>query len=291
MDKLDRLGEAGVALLLGGGRRDESGDFTEGAGLADEDAATVLGFMRATRKSNAETCAALAALIGGTASGSKGVETLAAMSAQLSALGLKEDRARIDLSVVRGLEYYTGPVFEAELTAAVVDEKGKIVRLGSVASGGRYDDLVKRFKGVEVPAVGVSVGVSRLLAALEILRPKNASAAGPVVVLALDKDRMADYQAMAAELRAAGIRAEVYLGGAGMKAQIKYADKRGAPVAVIQGGDELSKGEVTIKDLVLGAKLAQDIEDNAEWRSGQPAQASVPRSMLVDAVKKALSRK
>jgi histidyl-tRNA synthetase len=290
MDKLDRLGEEGVALLLGPGRRDESGDFTKGAGLADRDIGTVLGFMRATKGSNAETCAALGALIGATPSGGRGVETLRTMSEQFARLGLKDSRIRIDLAVVRGLEYYTGPVFEADLTAAVVDEEGRLVRLGSVAGGGRYDDLVKRFKGVEVPAVGVSIGVSRLLAALEILRPAAQAAEGPVVVLALEKERMADYQAMAAELRAAGVRAEVYLGGAGMKAQLKYADKRNAPLAVIEGGDERARGLVTIKDLRLGAELSREIADNLAWRAGRAAQTSAPRQRLVEEVKAALAR-
>lgn len=289
MDKLDRLGEAGVAALLGEGRKDESGDYTEGAKLDDASIERVMGFMRATADTNAATCDALSDLIGSSEAGAKGVETLAAMASQLSALGLDEARAKIDLSVIRGLEYYTGPVFEAELTFDVRDAKGRPVQIGSVASGGRYDGLVARFKGVEVPAVGISVGVSRLLAALE-LQQAAASSYGPVVVLALEKDQMASYQAMAAELRAGGLRAEVYLGGSNFAKQLKYADKRAAPLAIIQGEDEREKGEVTIKDLVLGAKLSKEIEDNAEWREGRQAQVTVKRGELVDAVKKALNR-
>ncbi len=290
MDKLDRLGEDGVALLLGAGRKDESGDYTEGAKLDDKSIAKVMAFMSATAASNAATCDALDNLIGASAAGAKGAETLSAMAAQLSALGLSEDRARIDLSVIRGLEYYTGPVFEAELLGAIEDDKGRPVRIGSVASGGRYDGLVKRFKGVEVPAVGISVGVSRLLAALALQAGAADAAPGPVVVLALDKARMADYQAMAGELRAAGLRAEVYLGGANFGKQLKYADKRAAPVVVIEGEDERAAGEVTIKDLVLGARLSREIEDNAEWREAQPAQFAVKRGEMVDAVLKTLAR-
>lgn len=290
MDKLDRLGEEGVALLLGKGRKDESGDYTEGAQLGDKEIARVLDFMRATAATNAGACEKLANLIGGSAAGAKGVETLSAMASQLAAFGLDERRAKIDLSVIRGLEYYTGPVFEAELTFTTEDEKGRPVRFGSVASGGRYDGLVKRFKGVEVPAVGVSVGVSRLLAALELKNRMMAQPRGPIVVLALEADQMAAYQAMARELRAAGIRAEVYLGGAGMRAQMKYADKRMAPVAIIQGEDERTKGEVTIKDLILGSQLSKEIEDNAQWREAQPAQFSVPREKLVQAVSETLAR-
>lgn len=290
MDKLDRLGETGVAALLGEGRKDDSGDYTEGAKLDETSIERVMGFMRATADTNAATCDALSNLIGSSEAGAKGVEVLSAMAAQLSALGLDDARAKIDLSVIRGLEYYTGPVFEAELTFDVKDAKGRPVQIGSVASGGRYDGLVKRFKGVEVPAVGISVGVSRLLAALELQKTAEISH-GPVVVLALEKDQMASYQAIAADLRAAGLRAEVYLGGSNFAKQLKYADKRAAPVAIIQGEDERNQGEVTIKDLVLGAELSKQIEDNAEWREGQPAQFSVKRGDLVEAVKKTLTRK
>lgn len=285
MDKLDRLGESGVAALLGPGRKDESGDYTEGAKLADADIARVMAFMKATAPTNAETCARLSNVVGGSAAGAKGVETLSAIAAQLKALGLDEARAKIDLSVIRGLEYYTGPVFEAEVTREIMKD-GRPIRLGSVASGGRYDGLVERFKGIEVPAVGISVGVSRLLSVLEFTSGDARSEPGPVVILALENDQMADYQAMAAELRSAGLRAEVYVGGSGMKAQLKYADKRRSPAAVIVGGDERAKGEVTIKDLARGAELSKEIGDNAAWREGRPAQVTVRRSELVAEVKK-----
>ncbi|MFQ5563820.1 MAG: ATP phosphoribosyltransferase regulatory subunit, partial [Parvularculaceae bacterium] len=224
--------------------------------------------------------------------GREGVTELQQIWELMRKAGYDDGRVRIDPSVVRGLDYYTGPVFEADLAFETTDEKGRPVRFGSVGGGGRYDGLVKRFKGVEVPAVGISVGVSRLLAALEFQKKAAPEAAyGPVVALALEQDRMADYQAMAAELRAAGVRAEVYLGGANFAKQLKYADRRAAPVAVIQGPDERAKGEVTIKDLVLGAELSKQIEDNAEWREGQPAQESVPRAELVAKVKEKLARR
>jgi len=292
MDKFDRLGLDGVRLLLGKGRKDESGDYTEGAQLNDNEIERVLVFLGATAETNTETCNRLSNIIGGSSAGAVGIETVAEIAAQLSALGFDERRAKIDLSIIRGLEYYTGPVFEAGFDVPIPNPDGKTVQFGSVAAGGRYDGLVKRFKGVEVPAVGVSIGVSRLLAAREFaVRAPNVLYGPPVVVLALEDGQMASYQAMAGELRAAGLRAEVYLGGSGMRAQMKYADKRMAPVAVIQGEDERAKGEVTIKDLILGAELSKEIEDNAEWREAQPAQFSVPRGELVDAVKKTLARK
>jgi len=290
MDKLDRLGPDGVRALLGEGRKDESGAYTEGAKLADDKIETVMAFMAATSDSNAATCDRLADLIGGSETGTKGIASLSEMADQLRKLGMADARVRIDLSVIRGLEYYTGPVFEAELTGNLEDAKGHPVQIGSIASGGRYDDLVRRFKGVEVPAVGISVGVSRLLAALALQPGQVSRGRGPVVILALEAERMADYQAMARELRAAGFRAEVYLGGSGMRAQMKYADKRASPLAIIEGEDEHSRGEVTLKDLILGQELSCQIEDNTEWREGQPAQFSVRRSELVEAVTKVLSR-
>src|SRR5690606_18072714 len=178
------------------------------------------------------------------------------------ASGYGTKRIRIDPSVVRGLEYYTGPVYEAELLFEVPNEEGQIVRFGSVAAGGRYDGLVSRFRGEPVPATGFSIGVSRLTTALKNLGKLDTSdVIAPVVVLVMDKDTesLGRYQKMVSELRAAGIRAELYLGGAGMKAQLKYADRRGSPCAVIQGGDERERGEVQIKDLIEGKRLSEEI--------------------------------
>ncbi len=296
MDKFDRLGEAGVRLLLGPGRKDESGDFTDGVNLADDKIDAVIGFLASSPPQaatmsarNQQSLANVGAILGDTKSGAAGLEELGAINRQM--LTRFQSTVAVDLSIIRGLEYYTGAVFEADLTFEVRDEKGRPVRIGSVGGGGRYDGLVKRFKGVEVPAVGVSVGVSRLLAALELKSAGGAAAQGPVVILALEKDQMAAYQEMAAELRAAGVRAEVYLGGSNFAKQLKYADKRAAPVAVIQGSDEREKGELQIKDLVLGAELSKSIEDNAEWREAQPAQFSVARDQLVAAVRQTLDRK
>jgi histidyl-tRNA synthetase len=150
---------------------------------------------------------------------------------------------------------------------------------------------VERFTGEKVPATGISVGVSRLLFGLQLLGKSQGDAVqGPVVVLVFDKDRMADYQKMVQDLRNADIRAELYLGSSGMKAQMKYADKRGSPCVVIQGGDEKEKGEVQIKDLILGAGLTA-IEDREEYLKKQAeAQFAVPETDLVGAVKKVLAR-
>ena len=288
MDKHDRLGAEGVRRLLGEGRKDESGDYTQGAGLSDGQADQVLAFMEAASETHAGALAQMRAVMGRSAVGAEGADELDAIAETLGALGYGA-RAKIDPSVVRGLDYYTGPVFEAEVTFPVQNEKGETVVFGSVGSGGRYDGLVERFKGVRVPAVGCSVGVSRLLTALSA-RGQAPAPRGPVVVLALEGDHMADYHRMAANLRAEGIATEVYLGGSGMRAQMKYADKRAAPAVVIRGEDERAAGQVTVKDMGLGAKLSAEIESNDEWRSGQPAQETVPEADLGAAVKAALAR-
>jgi histidyl-tRNA synthetase len=195
---------------------------------------------------------------------------------------------------VRGLEYYTGPVYEVELLLQTKDEKGRPVRFGSVGGGGRYDGLVSRFRGEPVPATGFSIGVSRLQAALEHLNKDKPQpvAFGPVVVTVFDKDRIADYQKMVATLRNAGVRAELYLGNPknNVGQQLKYADRRNSPCAVIQGGDEKIKKEVQIKDLILGGGLTA-IKDRDEYLKRQAeAQFAVPVDNLVEAVRQVLTR-
>ena len=289
IDKFDKFGEAGVRALLGAGRLDDSGDFTKGAGLSEAQADTVMGFMAAKGADTAETAAKLAALVAGSAGGIEGVRELQEIAELLAAQGYGPDRIVIDPSVVRGLGYYTGPVYEAELTFEILDDKGRKRQFGSVAGGGRYDDLVKRFTGQAVPATGVSIGVDRLLAALREKGRIGGVMQGPVVVTVMDRDRMADYQAMAGELRRAGLRAEVYLGNPkNFGNQLKYADKRQSPVAVIQGSDEAARGIVVLKDLILGAKIAESATLE-EWKD-RPAQVEVPRGDLVAAVRRMLGQ-
>jgi histidyl-tRNA synthetase len=288
IDKIDRLGPEGVRALLGEGRKDESGDFTKGAGLSAAQAEVVMGFTTAKRDTGAETLARLRELVGASVIGAEGVAELEAIADLLEAQGYGPDRIMLDPGVVRGLGYYTGPVFEAELTFQITDEKGRPRNFGSVAGGGRYDGLVKRFTGQDVPATGVSIGVDRLLAALRAKGRGTGDTAGPVVVTVMDRDRMADYMAMVGELRQAGIRAEVYLGNPkNFGNQLKYADKRQSPVAVIQGGTEAEKGSVILKDLILGAKIAESATLE-EWKD-RPAQVEIPREGLVEAVRRMLA--
>ena len=290
IDKLDRLGREGVRHLLGPGRKDESGDFTKGAELSREQVETVIAFTEAGDPSRARVTERLSDLVKQSNFGASGVRELEEMGAYLDAADFCEDRVMFDPSVVRGLAYYTGPVIEAELLEEITNEHGQRVQIGSVAGGGRYDDLVARFTGQTVPATGVSIGVSRLQAALAVLNGQSATAHGPVVVLLLDQSHAGDYQRLVTELRGAGIRSELYLGGSGMRAQLKYADRRRSPIAVIEGDDERAKGEVTLKDLLQGAEMARTIESNEAWRREQPAQISVPRSKLVVSVRAMLER-
>lgn len=291
VDKLDRLGREGVALLLGAGRRDESGAFTAGAELDARSRDAVLAFTEAGAEGRDATLDRLDAVVGASAAGREGLEGLAAIGRALDRLGIGEDRARFDPSVVRGLEYYTGPVFEAELRGDLRDERGERVRLGSIGGGGRYDDLVARFTGERLPATGFSFGVSRLAAALCAGGIEAGGAErGPVVVVAFDDAGMGESLRAAAELRRAGVAAEVYLGQAGMKAQLKYADRRCSPAAVILGADELATGTATVKDLDLGRALARGVADNAAWRGGRPGQVTVPRGELAATVQAVLAR-
>ena len=287
IDKFDKVGERGVKELLTTGRTDASGAKIDGVGLSEDQAAPVLAFLTAKQDRVEDTFEKLRGAVGASAIGNQGIEELQQIADLLEAQGYGPDRIEIDPSVVRGLGYYTGPVYEAELTFEITDEKGRPRQFGSVAGGGRYDDLVKRFTGQEVPATGVSIGVDRLLAALHAKGRMDKATVGPVVVTVMDRERMADYQAMVGELRAAGIRAEVYLGNPkNFGNQLKYADKRNAPVAVIAGSDEFDQGVVQIKDLVLGAKIAETAT-HEEWKE-QPAQFEIKRGDLVAEVRKIL---
>ena len=290
IDKLDRLGISGVKDLLEKGRKDESGDYTDGANLSDSQLSLILQFLEAKSETNQQTLKNLSYLVTGSKIGEQGVSDLEKIAESTEAQGYGVDRVLIDPSVVRGLGYYTGPVLEAELTFDIVDEKGLTRRFGSVAGGGRYDDLVKRFTGQEVPATGMSIGVDRLLAALESRKSSKITEQGPVIITVMDRDRLNDYQSMAVELRRAGIRSEVYMGNPkNFGNQLKYADMRNSPIAIIEGENELEKDEVLIKDLYLGAKLASKMTTNEEWKS-QPAQKTILRKNLIVELENLISK-
>jgi histidyl-tRNA synthetase len=325
-DKLDKLGVEGVRLLLGEGRKDESGDFTKGARLSPTQISANTAFISARVVQSGMPSEGGSYLTVGTDDVFKiripaeldsenvfgkqlstseksvqGFRELADMQRVFSAAGYGPDRIRIDPSVVRGLEYYTGPVYECELTFPVVNEDGETVRFGSVAGGGRYDGLVKRFTGQDVPATGFSIGVSRLMTALKNLGKLGADdVQQPVLVTVMDRDTEAlgRYQRMVQSLRnakdeqgrPAGIRAEMYQGNPkNFGNQLKYADRRGCPLAVIQGSDERARGEIVIKDLIEGRRQAEAIASNAEWRAARVAQVTVPEGELVAKVREMLA--
>jgi histidyl-tRNA synthetase len=289
IDKLDRLGIAAVRQLLREGRKDESGDFTPGAGLDGGSMETVVSVFEPAGDTQ-EKIAQIDQRLKDSEVGQEGRAELEQIESLVKASGYRSERIMIEPSVVRGLEYYTGPVYEVELTFATDDEE-RPIRFGSVGGGGRYDGLVGRFRHDQVPATGFSIGVSRLAAALEHLgKLDGKGGAGPVVVTVLDRERLADYQGMVAALRNAGLRAELYLGSGRMGAQLKYADRRNSPCVVIQGGDEKAKGEVQIKDLIEGARAAAAIASHQEWREARPAQFAVPEHRLVEAVREVLTR-
>ena len=335
IDKLDRLGADGVAALLGEGRKDESGDFTKGAGLSREQIEEVFyvaggkhiswrsfsqreelptqdeyiisldtlyrdfGTVVESKSgevffSNDQVIDSLKEPLKQTEIGKLGIAELREINSVLKSAGYGSNRVRIASDVVRGLEYYTGPVFEVELLIETKDDKGRPVRFGSVGGGGRYDGLVSRFMGQPVPATGFSIGVSRLQAALTALGKLGEKAApGPVLVTVFGAESVPACQKFAAMLRGAGIRAELYLGNPkhGIGQQLKYADRRGSPCAVIQGPDEKAKGEVQIRDLIAGAATS-DIKDREEYLKKQAqAQAPVKEADLVDAVCKLLARR
>lgn len=282
IDKLDKFGPEGVKLLLGPGRKDESGDFTKGAGLDDD---KIGGILAVILNQNQRPEASLA---------QAGFAELDDIEKLVRSAGYGDDRIKIDPSVVRGLEYYTGPVFEVELTAEIPNEKGEIVRFGSVGGGGRYDGLVSRFRGQPVPATGFSIGVSRLMTALKNLgKLGEGDVLAPVLVTVMDGDMeaMGRYQDFTQKLRNAGIRAEMYQGNwKKFGNQLKYADRRGSPLAIIQGADERAQAQVQIKDLIEGKRLSEEIESNEEWRATRPAQVTVKEEYLVAEVRKILDQ-
>ncbi|MCD2180642.1 histidine--tRNA ligase [Rhizobium sp. GN54] len=324
IDKLDKFGPEGVRLLLGEGRKDESGDFTKGAGLNDEQInvveekviffSTGARFTRAKEGGLSDNVILddrllndpealwldnldLAEMVGkrgaDNETGRAAAEELRTMAQLFHSAGYGTKRILIDPSVVRGLEYYTGPVFEAELQFAVTNEKGEKVVFGSVGGGGRYDGLVSRFMGQPVPATGFSIGVSRLMTALKNLgKLGQDEVVAPVLVTVMDgdADSMGRYQRFTQALRAAGIRAEMYQGNwKKFGNQLKYADRRNCPIAIIQGGDERALGVVQIKDLVEGKRFAGEIEDNVTWREARVAQVVVSEEDMVQRVREILA--
>jgi histidyl-tRNA synthetase len=291
IDKLDRLGIDGVRQLLGEGRTDESGDFTEGAHLREDQVQRIVDLLSVKGELRSEICDKFEELVRGSKVGEDGVAELREIDRFLTAVDFLEDRVVFDPTVVRGLAYYTGPVFEAALTFEVTDETGQKRQFGSVAGGGRYDYLVERFIGEKVPATGASIGVDRLLAALsELGQLSTLDLSAPVIVTVMDQEHILDYEKMTFQLRRAGIPAELYLGEGGFRKQLQYADERGSIVAVIAGSREFEAGQISLKDLRLGRELSKEITEREAWVKEQPSQVTVPVEKLVEEVRAILNR-
>lgn len=292
IDKLDRVGPDGVRQLLQRGRRDESGAFIEGVGLDHKQVDVVMEYLTLAADARAGVCDALERIVGDSKIGREGVDELREIDHALKHAAYDTDRVVIDPTVVRGLAYYTGPVFEGVLTFDAVDDAGVARHFGSVFGGGRYDNLVERFTGQKTPATGASIGIDRLLSAMTALGqlPRDIATA-KVLVTRLDKHRTAEYQRIAAELRSAGIHTELYVGHQGIGKQFKYASDSGKTVAIVMGENEAADGTVSIKDLKLGDELSKEVgADRKTWLEQQPAQFEAPRTDVVQAVRGVLAR-
>jgi histidyl-tRNA synthetase len=297
IDKLERLGIRALSELLGAGRTDASGDYTKGAGLSLSQVLKVTRFLRLAAD---EDYATINKEYGSSPSVVTGFEELRTMTEVFKACGYKDDRIKLDLSCVRGLEYYTGPVYEAQLMFDVTAEAGESVRFLTVGGGGRYDGLVKRFTGQSVPATGFSIGVSRLSDALnrrKYLKKDKPTAPVLITVMGKDAESMNRYQQFARKLREEGIMAEVYQGNPkDFSKQVRYADKRGCPIAIIQGSNEYENTDedgnhaplIIVKDLELGKSLSFGIDTNASWRLLKAGQETVYQDRLVLSVKEML---
>lgn len=285
IDKLDRLGLDGVAALLGSGRKDESGAFSKGAGLSVRAIKAVIEFISINTHDRQSALTALSKTIGLSSVGKAGIAELSEIDALLTKTGYGHERVNFDTSVVRGLGYYTGPVFETELLTPIVDDKGDTVKIGSIGGGGRYDDLIARFRGQKLPATGCSFGISRFIKAMTTMKSLEYAVFPPVIICSLDESLMGKYMEIASQLRAQGIRVEVYVGSERLGKQLKYADHRNAKFAVIIGEDEISKGVATVKDLWKGSVLSENIKSHAEWKEQQMSQTIVPLEKLADFIR------
>ena len=290
VDKADKIGQDGMIYELGKGRKDSSGAVIPGLGLAEAIISSIVDFLQGAPSSSSRK-----SIIDSLSNSplmnpvfEEGLKELASIDELLAKLGYTEDRVIIEPSLVRGMAYYTGPVFEVESLQSFIDEKGLEKRVGSICGGGRYDGLVSRLLGLAVPAVGASIGVDRLCELLVQTKTLSLSYSGPVIVLVFDPAMMYEYQKIAQELRANDIAVEVYYGmQKNLKKQLAYADQSNCSAAVLVGEDELKKGVVTLRNLKLGAEMASSITDKAEWK--EKVQIEVPREEMVQKLREMLN--
>ena len=282
IDKLDRVGVEGVQYLLGKGRKDKSGDFTKGAELEESQIKEIIKFLNIKNLSdkNFERIREIAA---DNESMNDGIKELELMEKYFSLFNFTN--YIFDPTVVRGLEYYTGPIFEANLTFGVKNNKGQEIEFGSVGGGGRYDDLVKRFNNQDCPSTGISVGLDRLIYAILQKNTIKAEKKNPVLICVFDEKYMDFYIKILNVLRSKNISAEIYSGSSNIKSQFKYADKRGCDFVILCGDDEVSKNVVTIKNLNIGKQMSENIKDRSEWKQSTDAQKTVAFDQLLNEIK------
>jgi histidyl-tRNA synthetase len=283
LDKLDKVGIEKVRLELMGGYKDESGDTIRGVGLSREQVGRIEGFLNIKGSGRRDVLAQTRELFAPVEGSRERIDAVQRISDHLYSLGYGDDRVALDLSIARGLAYYTGPVFEAILLDAP--------QFGSVFGGGRYDNLVMRFLGEAIPAVGASIGVDRLLAALTHLgKIGQKKSTAQVLIANMDAALVDDYLAMTWELRRAGIPAELYIGTAkGPGKQLKYADQYEIPLVVLYGSNEKEQGTVTLKDMTVGREKAKAVGDRKEWLAARPGQTTAKRAELAAAIRKLLA--
>jgi len=279
-DKIDRVGISGVKALLGKGRKDKSGDFTKGAGLKENQSEEIINFLKIDNFSILENLSSNSTF-------KEGINELNEIF-ELTKLNEFSNRIVFSPSVVRGIEYYTGAIFEANLLFKVKNKKGEEVEFGSVGGGGRYDNLVSRFTKSTYPATGVSIGLDRLIYAIDQKEKEKSKDDNPVIICVFDKKQMAEYNKLLILLRASNINSEIYCGDGSLKAQMKYADKRNAPAVILYGDNEIKSGTVTIKNLKLGKRLSLEAKTREDWTNSKTAQITVKVDNFVNEIKELL---
>ena len=242
IDKLDRIGLSGVSDLLNDGRKDKSGAFTKGCKLSPEQVSTILNFLSLKDikelKSNLKNAISI-----------EGIQELEELL-EVITYGKNLDLIKVDVTKIRGLSYYSGFLVETNLNFKAKNSKGKEIEIGSCASGGRYNNLISRFKGADYKGSGMSIGIDRLLYALNQLDNIKIDVKQPVLVCVLDQKYIQKYYDILNELRANNIQSEIYLDkNKNLKKQLQYADRKNIELAIIAGENEFNENRLVIKKL------------------------------------------
>ncbi len=286
IDKTDKIGTQGVKEELAQGRIDKkSGAKIEGLNIKNEFIEQIMSFLNDFQETGLRKNI-LEKLNNKKIENQiykEGVEELIKIDEILTTLDFDEQRVIFDPTLIRGMGYYTGPIFEVEYVGTYKDKKGRKRKVGSICGGGRYDGLVEKSLGMKVPAVGASIGVDRLAEILTLTNQITELAEGPVIIIAFDDNLMIEYQKIANNLRQNNIAVEVYYGSRkNLKQQLSYADKKNCPIAILLGENEYNKGVVTVRNLKLGKELASQITNKKEWR--ERVQSEVKREKLVEEI-------